>query len=170
MDLSRFDHRGRAEEGTFLQLHDPWDKTAPLADENGPAGFRIRGAAAKTAQARLAEMQKNAASAGDQDMSLEKIHGDLIEQAMLFIIEPMNMSLNGRPVETPDDIREVLGMTFPDMRKARDDAGRVKMQRVEIDGKTVSVPELEFGNKPFAMQVIEAAEDARRFFEKTSPN
>lgn len=52
VDFSKLDARGLSEELRFLQINDQFTGV-PLADEDGPAGFMIRGAISRTAQQKL---------------------------------------------------------------------------------------------------------------------
>ncbi|WP_425070641.1 hypothetical protein [Sagittula sp. S175] len=172
MDFGQFDQRAKAEAGVMVQLHQPYDKTAKIEDENGPCGFMVRGVAAKSVQERLAALQKKAGKAKDgedEQAVLERIHESQIEAAMGYIIEAVNISIAGKPVATAEGIRAVLGMTFPDLRLVQDENGKQIYQSVKNDdGEWVGVPKFEVANDTFAMQVIKAAEDGARFFGKTS--
>lgn len=170
MDLSQFDSRKRAEEGVFVALADPYT-SKPLAEKNSP-GFMVRGVASRTVQSRLAEMQRAAKDdAGeDAEAAMERLHKTLIDAAMKYVIRPVNIEVEGQPVgEDEQSIRRVLDMTFPDMRIVRDEDGHaVQTKGRDKDGQEIDVPRFELANKPFAQQVIEAAEDSGRFFAKTS--
>lgn len=66
VDFSKLDARGLSEELQFLQLNDQFTGV-PLEDEDGPAGFMIRGAISRTAQKNLnklyAEMRRKSEAA-----------------------------------------------------------------------------------------------------------
>lgn len=154
MDLSAYDARGRAEKGEFMQLADPVTGEPINAEDGKHPGFIVRGLASRSAQRRLGAMlakmkdeQEAAETAEDTDgeSPLEKAHEALIEQAMDYIVEARNLEVGGEPVKTEDQIRRVLDMTFPQMRRNDDD-------------------QFEMVNKTFAQQVIEFAEDQAHFF------
>lgn len=174
MDMSAFDGRKRAEEGVFVALKHPYTKE-PFAKGKDAPGFYVRGLAARSVQSRLAEMQraaKNAVEDGeDQDAAMERLHESLIDAAMKYIIKADDaMTHSGQPVgDNPEMIRKVLDSTFPEMRVVKDADGTAITQRVKgEDGEMIDVPKFEMANRPFAQQMIQAAEDGSRFFGKTS--
>ncbi|MEX0301951.1 MAG: hypothetical protein AB3N24_05960 [Leisingera sp.] len=165
MDMSVFNTRKRAEEGVFLPLCHPF--TGVAIGEGGKApGFLIRGTAARSVQSRIGEMQKKAQEAadGDEKAVMEALHESMIDTAMRYIIGAQNIENEGVQVEEPDQIRAVLDMTFPEMEIAKDGQGKtIMITSTGEDGKEVTVPKFEMTNKPFAKQVIDAAEDGARF-------
>lgn len=190
MDMSAFDGRKRAEEGVFVALKHPYT-SEPFAKGKDAPGFYVRGLAARSVQSRLAEMQRAAKQAAedgeDQDAAMERLHESLIESAMKYIIRADDaMTHAGQTVgDNAEMIRKVLDATFPEMRIVKDADGspvthKVRVEVQDDDGKPIKdekgrtqyeqadVPKFEMANKPFAQQVIEAAEDGSRFFGKTS--
>lgn len=165
MDVSFLNSRKKAEEGVFLALKHPYTDV-PLGEGEKAPGFLIRGEASPSAQKRMAEMQKNAekADADDQGAVLEEMHKSFIDTALDFIIEARNLENEGKAVSTPDEIRAVLDMTFPEMGATLDENGSPIMQEIKgKDGETISAPKFELKNKTFAMQVNQAASDGQRF-------
>ena len=169
MDFSKFDQRAHAETGVFLALCDPYTK-APIGKGDDAPGFVIRGMAARSTQAKLAELQKAAKdSAGEEDAeaAMEMLHQRLIDSAMTYIIEARNIEIEGKPVSGESDIRRVLDMTFPDMQIVKDsDGNTVTTTTKDKDGKAITVPKFDLVNEPFAQQVIKNAENGARFFGK----
>ncbi|WP_406646854.1 hypothetical protein QEZ52_00275 [Aliisedimentitalea scapharcae] len=171
MDMSVFNGRKRAEDGIFLQLRHPFTDE-PIEEKGEPVGFVVRGSAAPSVQARLKEMQKKVESADDdedRDALMEAMHSAQIEGAMPFIISARNMELGDKPVETEEQIREILNMTFPQMDFAKDADGNVRQVVVKDDeGNETRAPQFDITNKTFAQQVIDAAQDGARFLGETS--
>jgi hypothetical protein len=174
MDMSAFDGRKQAEEGVFVALKHPYTGE-PFAKGKEAPGFYVRGLAARSVQSRLAEMQREAKQAAedgdDQDAAMERLHENLIDNAMKYIIRADDaMTHSGQAVgDEPDMIRKVLDSTFPEMRVVKDGAGSPIMQSIKGEGgEMIDVPKFEMANEPFAQQVIKAAEDGSRFFGKTS--
>lgn len=171
MDISQFNQRKNAEDGLFMALKHPYTDE-PLGD----GGFVIRGVAAKSVQNRLVEMRKAAediAKGEDEEAVMERMHRNMIDAALKYIIRGQDLENAGKPVgDGVDDIRAVLEMTFPDMGPVEDENGDLVVVEVEVpdedgEAKKVKVPKQEFKNKTFAAQVIEFAEDGSRFFGKT---
>lgn len=174
MDMSQFDGRKKAEEGVFVPLRHPYTDE-PFAKGKGAPGFYVRGLAARSVQSRLAEMQRAAKDAveseEDQDAVMERLHENLIDQALKYIIRADDeMEYDGALVgDDPEMIRKVLNSTFPEMRVVKDEDGSPITHQVKgDDGEMVDVPKFEMANKTFAQQMIEAAEDGSRFFGRTS--
>lgn len=168
MDVSFLNTRKNAEEGIFLPLVHPYTQE-PLGEGEKAPGFVIRGEAAPSVQKRVAEMQSNAEKAVSEEQGaiLEEMHRSLIDAAMDYIVAAKNLENEGKAVSTPDEIRAVLDMTFPDMGPAVDQNGNALTQETEDeDGKKISVPKFELKNKTFAMQVTQAAADGQRFLGK----
>lgn len=174
MDLSKYNRRARAEEGVFVGLRDEYTGE-PITDGDKQPGFIVRGLAARSVQSRLAEMQRKAAadiegSGDDTQAVLERLHENLIESAMSYIVRAQDIEADGAPVgDDAAKIRSVLDMTFPDMQIVKDaDGNNVTTTTKDKDGNEVEVPKFELVNEPFAQQVIKAAEDGQRFFGGTS--
>ncbi|PHR93488.1 MAG: hypothetical protein COA78_32825 [Blastopirellula sp.] len=171
MELSQFNGRKRAEDGIYMRLCDPYSGE-PMGDDKDAPGFNVRGIASHTVQGRIAEMQKAAADADDgedTEAALERLHQNLIDSAMRYIISPVNMTNDGADVKTDDEIRAFLDMTFPVLEVVTDKDGQPAMNTVKNkDGNDVQIPKFDLSNKPFAKQVIDAAEDGARFLGKTS--
>lgn len=174
MDMSAFDGRKQAEEGVFVALRHPYTDE-PFAKGKDAPGFYVRGLAARSVQSRLAEMQRAAKDAvedgEDQDAAMERLHDSLIDSAMKYIIRADEaMTHAGQTVgDNPEMIRKVLDSTFPEMRVVKDADGNPLTQKVKgEDGEMIDVPKFEMANRPFAQQMIQAAEDGSRFFGKTS--
>ncbi len=168
MDISHFDQRGKAEEGIFVPLCEPFKDGKPIGKGDDAPGFMVRGIASRSAQDRLAEMQKAASEdETDEQAAMERVHQNLIEAAMRYIISPKNIEANGRLISSDEDVRKVLDMTFPEVKLVRSDDGTVlTMEATTKDGDKISVPRFEVTNWPFAQQVIDAAEDSTRFLGK----
>jgi len=137
MDMSAFDGRKQAEEGVFVALKHPYTGE-PFAKGKEAPGFYVRGLAARSVQSRLAEMQREAKQAAedgdDQDAAMERLHENLIDNAMKYIIRADDaMTHSGQAVgDEPDMIRKVLDSTFPEMRVVKDGAGSPIMQSIKI--------------------------------------
>ena len=174
MDMNTRNSRQLQEDGVFVPLCDqytgePFD-TGPEAP-----GFLVRGIAARSVQMRLAEAARAAkqakkakkANQSDDELAqavMENMHATQIDAAMKYIIEARHMTIGGDPVSTPDHIRAVLDMTFPDMQVAKDDDGKmVTTTMKDDDGKDMTVPKFEMVGSTYAGQVIEAAENQRVF-------
>lgn len=171
MDMSAFNTRKHAEEGVFLPLRHPFTGD-PIGEGDKAPGFLIRGTAARSVQSRIAEMQKkaeDAAGSEDEQAVMEALHNSMIETAMRYIIEARNIENDGAKVESDEQIREVLDMTFPEMDVVKDATGKtILIPAKDKDGKDTTIPKFELTNKPFAKQVIDAAEDGARFLGQTS--
>lgn len=181
MDMNTRNSRQKQEDGVFVPLCDQWTGEAIKTGKGAP-GFLVRGIAARSTQMRLAEAQlaaKQAAQAvadgkgeaESADAYFDQVHKATIETAMKYIIEPRNMTLGDEPVTTPDHMREILNMTFPDFQVEKDDKGASVTTTVSIkdkDGKPIDVqtPKLTVVGKTFAQQVIEAAENQQGFLDK----
>lgn len=171
MELSSFNARKRAEDGVFMPLLHPYTKE-PIGTGDDAPGFLIRGNAARSVQARMAEMRKkaqDAAGGDDEEAMMEALHKTLIDAAMRYIIEARNIENDGKLVKTEADIRGVLDMTFPEMETVKDPNGNTVMVKAkDKDGNEIEVPRFDLANLPFAKQVIDAAEDGERFLGATS--
>lgn len=174
MDMSKRNSRQLQEDGIFVPLCDQYT-AEPINPGPDAPGFLVRGIAARSVQMRLAEAAlaaKQAKKAGKTDDEiatavLEHMHATQIDAAMKYIIEARNMTIGEVPVKTPDQIRAVLDMTFPDMQVAKDDAGKPILTTMKDDaGKDMMVPKFEMVGSTYAGQVIEAAENQRAFLDR----
>jgi len=174
MDMNKLNSRQLQEDGVFVPLCDQYSGE-PIDTGKDAPGFLVRGIAARSVQMRLAEAAlaaKQAKKSGKTDEEvtiavLEKMHATQIDAAMKYIIEARNMTIGDDPVKTPEQIRAVLDMTFPDMQVAKDDAGKHIMTTMkDDDGKDMVVPKFEMVGVTYAGQVIEAAENQRAFLDK----
>ena len=174
MDMNTRNSRQKQEDGVFVPLCDQWTGEAIGKGKDAP-GFLVRGIAARSTQMRLAEAQlaaKQAKKAGKTDdeiatAALENMHATQIDAAMKYIIEARNMTIGEVPVKTPDQIRAVLDMTFPDMQVAKDDDGKQILTTMKDDaGNDMMVPKFEMVGTTYAGQVIEAAENQQGFLDK----
>jgi len=171
MDMNTRNSRQLQEDGVFVPLCDQYTGD-PIDPGPKAPGFLVRGIAARSVQMRFAEAAlaaKQAKKAGRTDdevaqAALEKMHAAQIDAAMKYIIDARNMTIGVDPVTTPEQIRAVLDMTFPDMQLAKDDAGKPVMTTMkDDDGNDVTVPKFEIVGMTYAGQVIEAAENQRNF-------
>ena len=174
MDMNKLNSRQKQEDGVFVPLRDQYSGE-PINPGPDAPGFLVRGIAARSVQMRLAEAAlaaKQAKKAGKTDDEiatavLENLHATQIDAAMKYIIEARNMTIGEVPVETPDQIRAVLDMTFPDMQVAKDDDGEPILTTMKDDaGKDMMVPKFEMVGTTYAGQVIEAAENQQGFLDK----
>jgi len=177
MDMNSLNSRQKQEDGIFMPVCDQYTGE-PINPGPKAPGFMVRGVAARSVQMKLAEAQQAAKQAAkakkdgktDDDIisaMLERAHEGHIDAAMKYIIEARNMTIGEEPVTTPEQIRAVLDMNFPDMQIEKDEDGKPMMTAVKgDDGKTVMVPKFEIVGKTWAMQVIAAAEDQRAFLGK----
>ena len=149
MDLADFNARGKAEDGFLLRLRNPTTGEPLGTDDDYPA-FRVRGFAARSAQNRLGKMLLDAQkrdgekSEDPSEVGFQGAHNAMIDNAMVYIIEAVNIENNGKKVKTDAQIREVLDMTFP--KWVTDEAGKTSIV-----------------NHPFAKQVSDAAREMDGF-------
>jgi len=181
MDMNKFNSRQLQEDGIFVPLCWQWTGEVIGTGDDAP-GFLVRGIAAKSVQMRLAEASlaakqsaqaiKRAKVSGKTEEEiakavLEDMHANQIEAAMKYIIEARNMTLDEVPVKTPDQIRAVLNMTFPDMQVAKDADGKPMWTTMkDEDGNDIIVPQFEVVGSTYAGQVIAAAENQRAFLDR----
>lgn len=150
MDFRKFDNRGPAEDGVRVPLMDPVSGE-PIESEKGPACVIVRGVASRTVQA---EMRKRALARSKAPQTkldvMEEAHADLIEAALPLVVGFENVERNGVSL-TGDgtDVRWFLDLTFPMMRK------------VGHEWKMI--------NRPFAVQISEAAGDQDNFLPGAGP-
>lgn len=152
MDFSKFDNRGPAEDGVQVPLVDPITGE-PIKGENGPACAIVRGVASRTVQA---EMRKRALARSKVTQPkldlMEEVHADLIESSLPLVVGFVNVERNGEPLTgSAEDIRWLLDLTFPIMQKAD------RTHVMQTGEKWVMV------NRPFALQIAEAAGEQDRF-------
>jgi len=148
MDLAKFDNRAAAEAGFRLVLIHP-DTEEPLGEGDDAPAAIVRGTASRKAQERLKAMTAKNKKKAEAGQSMEDVHRNLIDTAAAFVIRFENVEINGRLAEKPEDVRAILDLTFPIMDRTG----------VDDDG----APKFEMVNKPFAVQIIEAAGDRGNF-------
>ena len=138
MDFSKFDERGRAEEGTWTDLLDP-NTLEPIVDDDGEtAQVLVRGTSARSVQK---ELRKLAKLKPDDEKTMEAAHNRFIASATPLIAGFKNVNLNDEPVD-PKKPEAFLDLTFPRMGMVEDEDGVEKLKMV---------------NKPFALQIIDAS-------------
>lgn len=140
MDFSKFDQRGKAEQGQAFPILHP-ETLEPIDG----ARFIIRGASSRTVQEAERQRQVAAMLAKDPEprpATMGTVHEETVDAATPFIIGFEGVELDGRPA-TADDARRFLDLTFPRM-----DA--------DAEGK------LFVANKTFAMQVLERAKELEK--------
>ncbi|MFY0682618.1 MAG: hypothetical protein JXR13_18745 [Thalassovita sp.] len=170
MELKQFNIRHKAELGAAMRVCDPVSGKELIGDDGKHPVLIVRGMASKSAQRRIAELRRTAKQAeakaaeasvseNDDGSPIEDLHEQLVSAAMDFVIRAENIEVDGAPVETSDQIRALLEMTFPQMGQARDESGALMFIS---DGET-RVPQFEMKNHPFAKQVTDFAEDQGNF-------
>lgn len=144
MDFSKFDARERSETGHPVDLVYP-DTGEPIIDDSGahcrvlvygPASRKIQ---AETRKLRLAAMQaKDDVAKGI--IVAEDFHSQLNETAALYIAGFENVSRGDTPCTTSkEDLQWFFDRGFPLFGQKADGSG------------------MELKNRPFALQVVEAA-------------
>lgn len=152
MDFSKFDNRGPAEEGVKVPLVDPITGE-PIEGKNGPACAIVRGVASRTVQADMRKRALARAKVTQPKLDvMEEVHADLIESALSLVVGFVNVERNGEPLTgSAEDVRWLLDLTFPIMQKAD------RTHVMQTGEKWVMV------NRPFAVQIAEAAGEQDRF-------
>ena len=144
MDFSKFDQRGKAEQGEAFPILHP-ETGQPIGDPDKPSRFIIRGSSARSVQEAERRRQIAAMTASDAEpraMTIGTVHDETLEAALPFVVGFENVELDGRPA-TAADARRFLDLTFP--RLAPDEDGKLKVM-----------------NKTFAMQVLERAAELEK--------
>jgi hypothetical protein len=158
MDLKSFDIRTKSEIAVFLPLKDPDTKEPIVSELEDCPGFLVRGTAAKSAQDALAALtDANAKAKNKRTKALvQAIHDGMIDTALCFIVGAKNIEIDGKPISTRDEFRQILDMTFPVMKK-----------KVDADGNAIldenGIPKFELINFPWAKQVNDFAEEQENF-------
>lgn len=167
MDLSHLNQRKAAEVLFPVYLCHPATRERLDDDNDTSPTIWVRGAASKVVDKKLAEIakQKKTHRKEDEARSMSAtVQKLLVDSAMVYVEKWENIELDGVPVETEKQLREVLDMTVVDMEHEEDDDGnKIYLQ----DGKT---PKYRIANYPFAKQIVDAAEEGDNFLGESTPS
>lgn len=150
IDISGLDERAIADKGEWIDLKHP-ETGEPITgtDKNGEpitAQVLVFGRASHDVQDQLHEMQKErAAKTDDEPPSIKRSHEDFVRQAVIYIGGFRNLESDGEDLSDKTHAARVMDMTFP------------RMKIVDGSAATPGGIRFELANKPWAIQVIDAA-------------